>query len=437
MSESTISPVLDVSHHEVSASRTERALPWGWIVFGLALVTGLAMAFVVFRIQGLVDSNADPYYFGAIGKSIAEGHGFAGYGSLLHRRVPLYPIVIGGVYFLFGAHPQLIFVLHSLYLAGVSVLAFDIGRRVFNRRTGIIAGILCACHPMLLRYIPSLHLEIQLAFLVTLLLWLMVIFWERPTWQGGALVGVVAGAGSLTKAVVLFYPVLFVIGIVLACRSARRRGEARATPWKALIAVFLALGLTIAPWAIRNYRVSGHFVPLTTGTSDAFLRGFIFTEKDYITLQRPPYTDAENASNAYFKSLASATGTVWERDDYETDQILNKEAKRRLLHEPGAVVRKTVLGLGTFWYELTSLPNSALALVLAAGAWCLALVGWRRARRERRPSWLLFLPVLYFNISLALLLALGRYSVPILPALLVMAAFGVDTLLDRRTLRHG
>ena len=45
--------------------------------------------------------------------------------------------------------------------------------------------------------------------------------------------------------------------------------------------------------------------------------------------------------------------------------------------------------------------------------------------------WPFILPVFYLNVVLALLLALGRYSAPILPALLVVSAFGVDTLLDR------
>ncbi len=45
--------------------------------------------------------------------------------------------------------------------------------------------------------------------------------------------------------------------------------------------------------------------------------------------------------------------------------------------------------------------------------------------------WPLLLPVFYLNIVLALLLALGRYSAPILPALLIVSAFGVDTLLER------
>jgi 4-amino-4-deoxy-L-arabinose transferase-like glycosyltransferase len=267
---------------------------------------------------------------------------------------------------------------------------------------------------------------------MTLLVWLMVRFYERPTKGRGALVGLVGGLGALTKAVVLLYPPLFAFGIVLACWSARRRGEDRHTPVKALLVIFLAMGCTILPWTVRNYRATGHFVLITSGTSDAFLRGLIFTRTPYITLEKPPYTDAENASNAYFESLATKAGTEWQKDDFQTDKILNAEAKRILIHDPGGVARKTFIGLFTFWYELTTLKNSLLAGVLAVAAWVFAVIGWRQARRERRPAWLLLLPIFYLNIALALLLALGRYSVPVLPALVVLAAFGVDTLLTRR-----
>ena len=412
------------------------SVPWAWVVFAFALGTGLLMGFVVFRVQSLVDQNTDPYFFGEMGKSIADGNGFEGFGSLITRRAPLYPIVIGGVYAVFGDHQKLIVLLHVLMFSGTCVLAYDMGRRLFNHRTGVIAGLVCALHPMLLRYIPNLHLETQLTLLITLTAWLTIRFYERPTVAAGALVGLASGAAALTKAVALLYPALFVAGIILACRAARRRGEQRPTPWKPILAIFVVMGCLILPWTARNYRSSGHFVLISSGTSDAFLRGFIFTETDYITLRRPPYTDAENASNAYFEALAEAEGTVWERDDYETDQILNKEAKRRLFAEPGPVLRKSVIGVFTFWYQLTSLKNSLLALVLALGAWFFAVIGWRQARREQRPAWLLMLPVLYLNLVLALLLALGRYSVPILPALIVMSAFGVDTLLDRRAARR-
>jgi 4-amino-4-deoxy-L-arabinose transferase-like glycosyltransferase len=367
-----------------------------------------------------------------MGKSIARGHGFADAGVLIQRKAPLYPAVIGAVYFVFGVHPQLFLVLQCLMFAGTCALVFSLGRHLFNERTGIIAGVICALNPMLLNYVAFLHLETQLTLLVTLVVWLTVRFYERPTVGTGALIGLAAGAASLTKSVALFYPVLFAIGIVLAILAARRRGIDKRLPWAALAAIFVVMGCTLVPWTIRQHRSSGHFILVSTGTSDAFLRGFIFSRNEFITLRKPPYTDAENESNAYFRTLALNAGTTWQKSDYQTDQILNREAKRRLLAQPGQVVRKTVIGLFTFWYELTGLKNSLLALVLAIGAWALALVGWRRARREGLPSWLLLVPVLYLNISMALLLALGRYSVPILPALLVLSAFGVDTLLARR-----
>jgi 4-amino-4-deoxy-L-arabinose transferase-like glycosyltransferase len=417
----------------VRPSVRNRAVPWPWVIGGLAAVTGLLMVFVVFRMQAFVDGDIDPYYFGDMGRSIANGHWFEGFGSLIGRRAPLYPLVIGGVFTVLGDSDRVVLVLHVAFFVGTCLLTYAIGRRLFNQRTAIIAGVLCAVNPMLLRYLPNLHLETQLTFLVTLLVFLMVLFWEEPTVARGALVGLAGGLAALTKAVVAPIPVLFAVGIVLAWRAAHRRGDTKPLPWKPLLAIVVVMAVSILPWTIRNYRATGHFVPISSGLSDAFLRGFIFTETDYVTLRKPPYTDAENASNAYFRSLAQAEGTVWGRDDYETDQILNAEAKRRLIHEPGAVARKTAIGLFTFWYQMTSLTNSMLAGVLAAASWLLAFVGWRRARREHRPAWLLLLPVLYLNVALAFLLALGRYSVPILPVLTVLSAFGIDTLLRRRT----
>ena len=285
-----------------------RSVPWGPLVFGLALLSGLTMVFVVSK-TSLASAGFDPYNFGQMGKSIAAGHGFAGFGNLIERRAPLYPAVIGLVYAIFGVHPQLFLVFQCFIFAGTCVLVFDIGRRLFNERTGVIAGVICALNPMLLNYIAYLHLETQLTFLVTLTIWLMVRFYKHPTVGTGVLIGITSALASLTKAVVLFHPAFFAIGIVLAFRAARRRGDkSRTTPWVALVAMLVAMGLTIMPWTIRNYRSSGHFVLISTGTSDAFLRGFIFSRTEFITLQKPPYTDAENESNAYFRSLARAAG---------------------------------------------------------------------------------------------------------------------------------
>jgi 4-amino-4-deoxy-L-arabinose transferase-like glycosyltransferase len=424
--------------HALSRVRELSPRAWGFVVFAVAFLAGLFMVLVLFKLQHQVQNDIDPYYFGKMGESIADGHGFEGFGSLIKRRAPLYPLTIGGLYAAFGNHTSVVLIAHSLMLAATATLAYDIARRMFNLRTGVIAGLLCAMHPMLLRYVPVLHLETQLTLLYTLLLWVMIRFRKQPSIVNGVLVGVVAAGATLTKAVVLLLPAAFAVCLLAERYFAVRRSQpVTRSRWLPLIALFAAMGLTISPWTIRNYQVTGHFVPVSSGTSDAFLRGFIFSETKYITLSKPPYTDAENASNAYFTRLAAEAGTVWEADDWETDQILNKEAKRRLTAEPLSVARKTLVGLFTFWYQLTSLKNSLLALMLAVGGWVLAFIGWRRARSEGITTWVVFTPILYMNLVLAPLLALGRYSVPVIPALMVMAAYGIDTVLGRRARSTG
>src|SRR5438067_412811 len=79
------------------------------IVFVLALAAGLAMVFLGFHVQSLVDTTIDPYGFGAMGKSLASGQGFAPFGNLIERRAPLYPMLIGAIYVTFGEQPLLVY----------------------------------------------------------------------------------------------------------------------------------------------------------------------------------------------------------------------------------------------------------------------------------------------------------------------------------------
>ena len=171
------------------------------LVFGIALVVGLAMVFVGFHAQSLVDTKFDPYDFGAMGKSLAEGPGFAPFGNLIERRAPLYPLMIGGIYSLFGEQSTLVLVVQAVLLAITCVLVFDTGRRLFNTRTGFIAATLCACNPMLLRYVGDLQLETLLTLLFTLTLWSTVRFYTQPSVKLGLLLGASAALAAPTFAV--------------------------------------------------------------------------------------------------------------------------------------------------------------------------------------------------------------------------------------------
>jgi 4-amino-4-deoxy-L-arabinose transferase-like glycosyltransferase len=403
-----------------------------WLVFALALIAGLAVIVVGWRAQGLVDNRPDPYWFSAMGSSLARGEGLSAYGTLLHRRSPLYPLMIGAIYKLFGERQFLVQAVQAFLFAGICVAAYDIGRRLYNARTGSLAGVLCALHPALLRYVADFHLETLFTFLLTLSVWLCVRFYQEPSFKRGMAFGALCALTALTKAVAVLYAPLFIACWWLSRKGFRSRAELRPTV-VAAVAILGTMALVISPWTIRNYAVTGHVVPISTGFSDAFLRGYVFSKTEYITLRQPPYTNGENESNAMFRQICANEGAVWEQDDYQTDKILNRAAKARLLASPAAFVRKTVVGLFTFWYEMTSLKTSLAAGAMALVGWLFAGVGLWRSRTEKQPAWLLLLPIVYFNLFLAPLLALGRYSVPIVPCLMVLAAFGLDTLWQKAT----
>jgi 4-amino-4-deoxy-L-arabinose transferase-like glycosyltransferase len=398
------------------------------IIVAAAIAASLAMVFLVFRNQSMVANSGDPYTYGEIARGFVE-HGFT---TLTRRAASLYPEMIAVVYRVGGGNLAVV-LLQCLMHAGTCLLVFSIGRRIYNARTGFLAALFCALHPMLLRYVPDLHMETMLTFLCMLTLWLCVRFHDRPTWINGVLLGAVGMATVLTKGVILPFLVLF--GAISGIMALRRRSLKEVV---AVAAMFITMAVVLAPWTYRNYQVThGRFVLLTPGASDSFLRGYVFTRWEFATLQKPPYTDAENEVNAWFKRIAQEAGTTWEADEVVDEANNARVAKQLIVTRPLDTIRKVFMGVFTFWYEMTSLKNSLIPAVLAIAGFALAIVGLKRSHREGRPAWLLWLPIVVMNLFVATLIPLGRYSVPILPCLMLLAAFGIDTLLDRRKAAQG
>jgi 4-amino-4-deoxy-L-arabinose transferase-like glycosyltransferase len=401
---------------------SSREFRYSVIVAAVALAAALLTVFIFVHSQNLGLETTDPYNYGRIAHELVE-HGLT---KLIRRAASLYPEFIAVVYRL-GGGDLTIAVLQCLFHSATCVFAFWLGLRIYNRRTGLLAGLFCAFHPMLLRYVPDLQMEPLLTLMCTFTVWTTVRFHDRPTIGNGILVGVVGMVTTLVKAVIL--PYLGIFGIVSGVLALKGRSTQRVA---AVVAMFAAMAVVLAPWTYRNYQVTGgRFVLLTPGASDSFLRGYIFTRWEFATLQKPPYTDAENESNNWFRQIARDAGTQWEQDEVVDEANNARVAKTLIMTQPLDTARKVFVGLFTFWYEMTSLKNSLIPGSLALIGCALAIVGLGRAHREGRPSWLIWLPIVVMNVFVAILIPLGRYSVPILPCLMILAAFGVDTLLNR------
>jgi len=398
------------------------------VIFLLGLFAALFMTFIVWPRQNAVQRVDDPYFFSILGQSIAEGRGFMQWNHPdlpTMRRAPLYPGMIAFVYLLGGVHTVLIRLVQCVLAGLTSMFAFAIGERVFSKPVGLLAGVMTALHPMVLRYVPDLQVECLLTFFTTLMVWCGVRFVHKPTLAAGFAVGATGALGALVKGVLVVCPPVFAIFWLV---RRLRRGEGLSLAPVAAMA--LAMCLVILPWTARNYKVSGgHFILISTNAGGEFLRGYVFAQPKYYLLELRPYVDGENEANQMEVDLFTSQNLVWERDEPETERVLSKAAKEKLVNEPGAFVKKTVIGLFTFWYVLTSRTNSLVMGGSALIAWVIALFGVRQARAEKRLLWPLVQPILTINILYAVLLALGRYSAPTIPTLMVLTAWGLFCIL--------
>jgi 4-amino-4-deoxy-L-arabinose transferase-like glycosyltransferase len=405
------------------------------LVFAIALLVALFTTFVLWRHQGAVDQTDDPYGFGRLGQSIAEGRGLA---QLDHpelpttRRAPLFPAVIALLYMIGGPHTFLVRILQAVASAGTATMTFAIGRRMFSQRVGFLAGLLCTFHPMVLRYVPDLQVECLLTFFTTLMVLCGVHFFHKPSVYLGAALGAAGALGALVKGVLVICPPIFAVCWLL--RRLRRHEPLTLAP---VAAIALAMCVVILPWTARNYRVTGgHFMLISANAGGEFLRGFVFAQPKYYLLEKKPYTDGENEANQMEVDLFAARGLVWGRDETETEAVLSEAMKQSLHSNPAPLIRKMIIGTFTFWYVLTTRLNSLLVGSLALLAWVFALFGWRQARKQGLVLWPLLQPIISLNLLYAFMLALGRYSAPTIPTLMVLASWGFVCLIERATNRQ-
>lgn len=424
------------------SKETRRLIRIRLLVFTMGLATALLSAFLIWKSQGLVERPEDGFGFAEAARNVLNGNGLVQsieispgeFSEHRARRAPFYPLFIAALFSVGGDHPALIQLAQCVLAGGICLLVFEIGRLAFARvRSGVISAVMCAFHPMVLRYVPDIHIEIVMMFLITLATWRSLKFVEKPTVLNGLLFGAAVACGALTKPVALPYAMLFIVSFVAFHWLARRRAEASACPLpvKGLLSIILAMAILILPWTYRNYRVIGEFVLISTNSGGEFLRGYIYAEPDYFLLRKGATTDAEARANTMEIDLFAAQGKVWQRDEKETEAILNHEAKAKLLAEPGAFIKKMFVNFFMYWYVATTKLNSLIVAALSLAGWSLALLAIKAARDQGRKVWPLLIPILSFNLTYAAVLALARYSAPVTPVLMVLAGFGVDTLISR------
>jgi 4-amino-4-deoxy-L-arabinose transferase-like glycosyltransferase len=398
----------------------------------LALVLRLVMAVATQSWQPSSKENFWRFGFemGRIGAALAAGEGFAS--PFQDRKTgptawmaPIYPGIIGGVFYLFGTYSVASAVVLAILQVGISLLncylLYALGRRLFGPQVGLLAALLLAIYP------PGLHFTVQKIWSTDLFvcgilvgLWQFLRLREAPTVNNAAWTGVTLGLISLVDPIIFaFWP------LALAWLLVQRQ-----SPWlarlRASVVVVALLWVTITPWLVRNYLVFGHFVFIKSNL------GYVLWSAN---ASPPPALETSPEGNrAPQQETGSSPGNSSLQEDEGEEAAMDQQALRLMRQHPWQYASNILQRVPRYW--LLVKPGGSLQSVTARGAYyillCLAAVGLclsLQASADVRllQIALLALPLPYYLTVVRLL----HYRFPVEVLLMFFASYALWRVLGR------
>jgi 4-amino-4-deoxy-L-arabinose transferase-like glycosyltransferase len=389
----------------------------------LGLLVSTIFSFVIYpRIAGSVGVVLDPDGHGALGWGLYKLHTFSFYPNTepTLTRGPLYPMAVAAILELAPkAWPFNVQLVQDFWCGITCALTCELGRRLFGRRTGLIAGMLCAIYPLLVWYSPRIWIETMTILLFTAFVLASLYFMELPSWRRGAVLGLLIGALCLSKGT--FLPFVFVLPLYFLIF--RRRVGYLPIAMIPLIAV-----LTVLPWTIRNWMLTGRFIPVH-GQAGMNLRiGDVYAAHAHETNYNfiPHWESATAEAAAIFQKSRAEGDPGWLAEIKVNEGMLNSSLQTYAAN-PFFLIKKMFMNAIGFWMLSETTKKSIVAGLMHVPLLVAFAIALFRLIRNRRVTPALALPLVVIGIYyLSHLPILGavRYSSVIVPVMIVYAVGG-------------
>ncbi|MEY2565775.1 MAG: hypothetical protein QOE35_304 [Actinomycetota bacterium] len=404
-----------------------------WLLLGLALAVRVVVALADRNIR-LVDDPAD---YHRLAVSLAHHHSFgpsvlAAGGGPTAFRPPLYPLFLGAVYAVAGVSVGAALVAQAVLGVVVVALVGILGWQLWGRRAGLVALGLAAVYPPLILVGGSLlsesvALPLELGVLAAVL---------EARRTGRHVTRWAAVAGVLLGLAVLARPTNGVLAVPLALLLWGRPLLARRTLAPLAAAAGLAV-VVVVPWTIRNTEAFDRVVLVST--SNSFVVGGVYNrtadhDSRHPALWRPPTAVPGLAPLFHDPTL----------DEAELAKRVDDAGRRYIRAHPGYLAR-SVFWNGARLFDLTG-PDQALDAArplgygrTAADVWLagyalgavLAVIGVAVGALRGTPRAFWLTALLFVAVTIPTL-GTSRYRAPVEPFILLLAAFTITHLINRR-----
>jgi len=403
------------------SSRSASMMTDGWLVLAVALVARLAYFFINSRANPSFDYLImDSRYIDEWARAIAAGDA----GRAVYFRGPLVPYLFALVHKLGGGVAAMV-LLNHLAGAATCVLVWRLARDYFTRAVALTAGLVAALYWPLIYFEGEVLIEPVYIALVVLSLWRLARALANPTMARLVIAGVCVGLAALARPTVLV--LLPVIPFAFAAK------EARSSWLRPSLVVVGTCIVVLLPATVRNYAVGRAIVPVTWSGGLNFYIGNN-SESDgrsaFIPGAKSEWMGGEAEALAIASQQAGDSLSAAQASRFYTARAVDF-----ITTEPVAAARLFAKKLYMFWegpersnekYIYFFWDRFGLGRVPMPGFWLiapLALAAMVRLWPRRRELALLYLFVLAYTLGIVVFFVVARYRLPVVPVLIVLAAY--------------
>ena len=388
------------------------------VLFVVAIVR---IAGVVFLLHFFKMEPGATYYDELI-NNLVTGNGYTRFKEYLPELImtPLYPIFGASLKALFGNGFLPIIVAQVIIDLLTCTVIYMIGCMIFNFKVGILSALAVGVYPLSIIYTSRIMTETLLTLHISLILLVFIFIWRDPLSKTPYIVeGFMFGLASLCKPYIMAF-IFFLGGAIWLKEKLSTKIFTR------ICFMILTMFVVISPWTIRNYIVTGDFIPLSTGMGYTIWVGNRVESEgregqELVGEDHTTYVEER-------EKIVSESGGI--KDVFfstELNKIFLGKAMDNFAKQPLETLKLMLWKPVRLWYEVFHQSNKKYQWIISLIQIPLVLAGFIGIALSIYKGYhdvIPFLLLVIYHILIALVfVATVRYVVPIMPAIIIFAIY--------------
>jgi len=350
---------------------------------------------------------------------------------------PLYLYFLAAVYKVFGHNIFLATLIQHVLGAFSCVIIYLIGKKIFSRAIGIIAGLIMSAYSVFIFHEGILSPDSMALFLISLATLSLLYAVEKPGFKAFFFSGLLWGLSVFTRANIL--PLVILVWIFAVFKEKKKAAIF-------ILAFISGIAVISAPITIKNFLMTGEFVIVAHHGGENF---YIGNNPDSDGRNKQPSFVNPTPFREHEDFRREAGRITGESLSYpQSSRFWFREGLCFIKANPSQFLELLFKKSRYFFFSRYEAPDndssfyffkrySGLLNMLDFGfiaPWC--LFGMMLALKDFKKLSLIYFIVLSYSVSIIIFFVISRYRLPVVQFFILFASYGIYWMFDQARKRR-